>query len=347
MPARSPRANDLVRTTDRGLWCEKGGFHIDPWKPVDRAIVTHAHADHTRPGSLRYLSSERGAGLVRQRTSLGRHGPVCVESIPYGERRRIGDVTVSLHPAGHVLGSSQIRVEHRGEVWVVGGDYKVDPDPTCEPFEPIRCDVFITESTFGLPVFQWPSPESVASEVMRWWTDNASAGRTSLLCAYALGKSQRLLAGLLPHLADAPGSIAVHGALDKLIPPYLAQGIKLPETRYASEEVAKDIKGSGLVIAPPSSNGTPWMRKFGDVSTGFASGWMTLRGPRRRRNFDQGFVVSDHADWKGLLSAIEATGAPRVLVTHGYVDTLVRYLSEERGLQAERLDVEFEGEEAE
>lgn len=330
---------DLVRTTPSGLLCEAGGFHIDPWRPVDRAIVTHAHADHTRPGSKRYLTTPEGAELVRLRTQAG----AVIETLPYGEPRAMGDVTVTLHPAGHVLGSAQVEVRAAsGETWVVGGDYKTDADPTCTPFEAVPCDVFVTESTFGLPVFDWPSAESVAEDVMAWWTENAAAGRTSLLCAYALGKSQRLLAGL----RDGPGPIGVHGALHKLLPPYRDQGIALPPTEYASPEAAKELKGKGLVIAPPSANGTPWVRKFGDVTTAFASGWMRLRGPRRRRNFDRGFVVSDHADWKGLLSAIEATGAQRVLVTHGYVDTLVRYLREERGLDAAPLASQFEGEEA-
>ncbi|MEM9799068.1 MAG: ligase-associated DNA damage response exonuclease [Planctomycetota bacterium] len=326
----------LVRTTADGLWCEAGGFHIDPWRPVERAVVTHAHADHTRPGSKRYLTTPEGADLVRLRTQK----EAAVETLPYCAEKRIGDVTVSLHPAGHVLGSAQIRIERDGEVWVVAGDYKTDADPTCTPFEPVRCDVFVSESTFGLPVFDWPTADAVADEVRAWWEANAAAGRTSLLCAYALGKSQRLLAGLV----DPPGPIAVHGALDRLLEPYREQGVALPETRYASPEVAKEIRGKGLVVAPPSANGTPWMRKFGDVTTGFASGWMRLRGPRRRRNFDRGFVLSDHADWKGLLSAIEATGAERVLVTHGYVDALVRYLREERGLDAQRLESQFEGE---
>lgn len=328
---------DLVRTTDAGLWCEAGGFHIDPWRPVERAVVTHAHADHTRPGSKRYLTTPEGAALVRLRTQAG----AVVETLPYGEPRAIGDVTVRLHPAGHVLGSAQVEVRAAsGETWVVAGDYKTDPDPTCAPFEAVACDVFVTESTFGLPVFRWPGADEVAREVRAWWSENAAAGRTSLLCAYALGKSQRLLA----MLGDGPGPVAVHGALDRLLAPYRDQGVALPPTRHADPAVAEEIAGRGLVIAPPSANGTPWVRKFGDVATAFASGWMRLRGPRRRRNFDRGFVVSDHADWDGLLGAIEATGAQRVLVTHGYVDPLVRFLREERGLDAAPLASRFEGE---
>lgn len=329
---------DLVRTTADGLWCEAGGFHVDPWRPVDLAVVTHAHADHTRPGSRAYLTTPEGAALVRLRTQPDAR----IETLPYGEVRRIGDVEVSLHPAGHVLGSAQVRVRRPGgETWVVAGDYKTDDDPTCAPFEPVPCDVFITESTFGLPVFAWPRADDVAREIRAWWESNAAEGRTSVLCAYALGKSQRVLAMLE---GGGPGPIAVHGALDRLLPPYREQGARLPETTYASVDVAKEVKGRGLVVAPPSAAGTPWMRKFGDVSTGFASGWMRLRGPRRRRNFDRGFVVSDHADWPGLLSAIEATGAQRVLVTHGYVETLVRYLREVKGLDASPLESRFEGE---
>ena len=202
---------DLVRTTGSGLHCEAGGFHIDPWRPVERAVVTHAHADHTRPGSKRYLTTPEGAELVRLRTQEG----AIVETLPYGESRRIGDVTVRFHPAGHVLGSAQVEVRAKsGETWVVAGDYKTEADPTCTP--PRRCPRrFVTESTFGLPVFDWPSAESVAADVMDWWQENAAAGRTSLLCAYALGKSQRLLAGL----EGGPGPIGVHGALHRLLPP--------------------------------------------------------------------------------------------------------------------------------
>lgn len=336
--------SDLVRTTERGLWCEAGGFYVDPWEPVDQAIVTHAHADHTRPGSKSYLTSARGAELVRIRTQDGAR----IEAVDYGEPVTLGDVRVSLHPAGHVLGSAQVRIERlsgqgrTGETWVIAGDYKTDHDPTCAPFESVPCDVFVSESTFGLPLFEWTPMAEVTAEIFAWWSANAEAGRTSLLCAYALGKSQRLLAAL----RGAERPIAVHGALDNLLEPYRAQGVELAETRYVTPDVAKEIRGSGLVIAPPSANGTPWMRKLGDVSTGFASGWMRLRGARRRRNFDRGFVVSDHADWNGLLNAIEATGAKRVLVTHGYIDPLVRYLREERGLDAERLESRFEDPEA-
>ena len=328
--------SDLVRITDDGLYCEAADVWIDPWRPVERAIVTHAHADHARPGSRRYLTTPDGEPLLRRRVQPD----AIIETLDYGERKRIGNATVSLHPAGHVLGSAQVRLEHTSGTWVIGGDYKTAPDPTCRTFEPVRCDVFITESTFGLPVFAWPDVSDVVAEIHDWWRANQDAGRTSLLCAYALGKAQRLACAIAP---DAPGPIAVHGAVAKLDEAYHDAGVALPPTRYASPEVAKEIRGHGLVIAPPSANGTPWMRKFGAMSTGLASGWMRLRGPRRRRNFDRGFVLSDHADWDGLLEAIDATGAERVLVTHGYVDALARYLREVRSLDAAPLSTPFRG----
>lgn len=242
-------------------------------------------------------------------------------------------------PPGHVLGSSQVRIEHGSHgVWVIGGDHKTAPDPTCAPFEPVACDVFVSESTFGLPVFEWQLEHDLIAGILGWWSKNQSEGKTSMLYAYALGKAQRLLFGLGK---DALGPIAVHGAVHKLNEGYEEAGVPLPPTRYACPEVAKEIKGTGLVVAPPSANGTPWTRKFGPQSSGFASGWMRMRGPRRRRGFDHGFIMSDHADWPGLLSAIESSGAERVLVTHGYVDPLVRFLREERGLQAEALATAF------
>lgn len=187
----------MLRTTDRGLYCEAGDFHIDPWAPVARAVVTHAHGDHLTWGCESYLVSETGAAVSRER--LGAWG-AGLESMPYGDTRTINGVRVSFHPAGHILGSAQVRLEYRGEVWVVSGDYKTDPDPTCAPWEPVRCHTFITESTFGLPIYRWPSQQQVFAEINAWWAANAAAGQVSLLCAYALGKAQRLLAGLDPSI---------------------------------------------------------------------------------------------------------------------------------------------------
>lgn len=324
----------LLVPTDDGLFCPTGDFHIDPWRPVPRAVLTHAHGDHCRPGSHHYLAAAAGGPVYRTRLGPDAH----LHLLPYGEPVAVNGVRVSLHPAGHVLGSAQVRLELAGEVWVVSGDYKLDPDPTCEPFEPLRCHTFITESTFGLPIYRWPTLADVFADVNGWWRANAEAGKVSLLYGYALGKAQRLLAGLDPSV----GAIYLHGAVDRLTTAYREAGVSLPETQYAAPVRGFDWSRA-LVVAPPSAHQTPWTRKFGTVSTGFASGWMTIRGTRRRRAVDRGFVLSDHADWPGLLSAIEATGAERVGVTHGYTAVLVRWLRE-RGVEAWVLPTRYEGE---
>lgn len=324
----------LLRATDHGLYCEAGDFHVDPWRPVARAIVTHAHADHARWGCQHYLVAAPGLGVFRERLP-GAH----IESLPYGEPTTVNGVRVSFHPAGHLLGSAQVRVEHRGEVWVVSGDYKVEADRTCAPFEPVRCHTFISESTFGLPVYRWRPEDSIYAEINAWWGANQERGLTSVLCAYALGKTQRLLAGLDPSI----GPILLHGASVRLTDAYRAGGVNLPPTLPATVENAAATKGRALVLAPPSALGTPWLRKFEPASLAMASGWMQIRGTRRRRAMDRGFVLSDHADWPGLLSAIEATGAERIGVTHGYTESLVRWLRE-RGRDAWVVPTRYEGE---
>ena len=326
--------NDLVVARPQGLYCPPGDFYIDPWRPVSHALITHAHGDHLRPGHGHYLASAPGAGVLRARV-----GDVPLQALPYGERITHRGVTVSFHPAGHVLGSAQIRLEHAGRTWVVSGDYKTGPDPTCPPFEPVRCDTFITESTFGLPVFRWKPQQEVFAEIDAWWRANAAAGRTSVLYAYSFGKAQRVLAGIDP----STGPIVVHGAMTALNDAYRQAGVALPPTRLVSETDPADLK-QALVMAPPSAQGSPWLKRFGDFSDAFASGWMQLRGTRRRRGLDRGFVLSDHADWPGLLEAVAATGAPRVIVTHGYVDPLVRYFAEQ-GLDAGAFRTEY-GDEA-
>jgi putative mRNA 3-end processing factor len=324
----------LLRVTDAGLYCEAGDFFVDPWRPVDRAVVTHAHSDHACWGCGRYLTSEPGVGVLRLRVGA----EAIIDSLAWGRRIDINGVTVSLHPAGHILGSAQIRVEHRGEIWVASGDYKVEPDPTCSPFEPVRCHTFISESTFGLPIYRWERESAVFDRVNAWWRSNRDHGRASLLFGYALGKAQRLLAGVDRSI----GPIYTHGAVEPMNRAYRAAGVDLPETTYAgSMPKGTDWAGS-LIVAPPSANGTPWARKFG-ASTAFASGWMRIRGPRRRRSVDRGFVLSDHCDWPGLLSAIEATGAERVLLTHGYTSVVARHL-QERGVDASTLATRYEGE---
>jgi putative mRNA 3-end processing factor len=326
---------DLLQLTDSGLFCAQGNFFVDPWQPVDRAAITHAHADHARPGSKSYLASQAGADLLRLRL-----GPEpAIEPLSYGETLDINGVQLSLHPAGHMLGSAQVRLEYRGQVWVVSGDYKTAADPTCQGFEPVRCHTFVTESTFGLPIYRWQTSEFIFAEINEWWQANAQAGRASVLLGYALGKAQRVLSGV-----DATiGPIFTHGAVEKANVVYRSRGLSLPPTAVATQQPKQTSWGTALIVAPPSARGTPWLRKFGNFSTALASGWMQIRGARRRRALDRGFPLSDHADWPGLLTSIEATRAERVLVTHGYTSVMVRWLAEQ-GVQAESVQTRFEGE---
>lgn len=331
------RSDDLVCLTPAGLYCPAGDFYIDPWRPVERAVITHAHGDHARTGHTHYLAATPCAGVLRARL-----GAISLQTADYGTAVDFQGTRVSLHPAGHVLGSAQVRIERRGRVWVVSGDYKVEVDPTCAPFEPIRCDAFITESTFGLPIYRWPSSTAVFDDIHRWWSANAAAGRASVLFCYAFGKAQRILAGIDPSI----GPLLVHGAMQSLNQAYRESGVPLPATRLASQVTDKAELSRALVLAPPSSQGSPWLKRFGDYSDAFASGWMQLRGTRRRRALDRGFVLSDHADWPGLMQAIGATGAQRVIVTHGQVPIMVRWLREQ-GLEAEAFETEFGDEHAE
>jgi putative mRNA 3-end processing factor len=322
--------------TAAGLFCAAGGFHVDPWGAVDRALITHAHGDHARPGSAAYLCAEPCGPLLRRR--FGEEVPV--ETLPYGERTRIGDVTVSFHPAGHVLGSAQIRIEGRDGVWVVSGDYKRAADPTCAPFEPLACDTFITESTFGLPIYRWDPVAAVIDDIMGWWARNGAEGRTSILFCYTLGKAQRLLAELA-RVTDR--TVLVHGMMMGMIDAYRAAGVPMLPVRVLTERPRGTSFAGELVLAPLSARGTPWMRRLGDLSDGFASGLMRVRGVRRQRAFDRGFVLSDHADWPALLDTIRETGASRVLATHGHAEPLARHLRES-GLDAGVIRTAWEGE---
>lgn len=325
---------ELVVVTPNGLFCPPGGFYIDPWAPApgSTAVITHAHSDHARLGAASYVTSASGAAVLR--TRLGENTPIT--PVSFAERRTVGDVVVSLHPAGHILGSAQIRIEHKGEVWVVSGDYKIEPDVSCEHFEPVRCNVFITESTFALPIYRWPDAAAIARDINAWWSRNAGEGVTSILFAYAVGKAQRLLAALDPTI----GPILVHGAVNRFLPAYEAAGTALPPTMHADRDAAKAANRRAIVIAPPSADATPWLRKFGDISRAFASGWMRIRGTRRRRNIERGFVLSDHADWPGLLKTISDTGAERIGVTHGYTAPFVRWLRE-HGREAWEVPTRF------
>lgn len=327
---------DLVIATDKGLYCPAGDFYIDPAKPVARAVITHAHGDHARPGSMHYWGSREGEALMRCR--LGRE--VWLDAIPYGETFAMKDARVSFHPAGHVLGSAQVRIEVGGEVWVVSGDYKRDADPTCAPFEPVRCDTFITEATFGLPIYRWPEPADTARALYDWWMENRAQGQASVLFCYALGKAQRILAELRRYTDE---SVWLHGAMLPLVKVYRDAGVALLPTASATNPPrTTDFRGA-LILAPPGASGTPWMKRFRPFQSGFASGWMHVRGSRRRLAYDRGFVLSDHADWPSLLRSIEDSGARRVIATHGHTDALVQYLRE-RGLDAAALPTDFHGE---
>jgi putative mRNA 3-end processing factor len=324
----------MLQITEQGLYCAAGGFHIDPWKGVERAVITHAHSDHARAGSAAYLCAEPCVGLLRERL-----GPVNTTSLRYGETVEMNGVRVSLYPAGHVLGSAQVRMEHRGEVWVVSGDYKTQLDPTCAPFEPVRCHAFLTESTFGLPVYRWPQPEEVMADLHAWWRENQREQCTSVVFAYSLGKAQRILASL----DESVGPIFVHGAVRALLRHYERAGVRLPEVQHATKDHVRAAGGRGMVIAPPAADNSAWLHSLGDTATAFASGWMLLRGTRRWRAADRGFALSDHADWDGLVSSVRATGAERVLVTHGYAAQFARWLGE-NGWQAEVVRTQFKGE---
>lgn len=321
---------DLIVLRPEGLYCPAGDFHIDPWRPVARAVITHAHADHARVGHGAYLATAISEGVLRAR--LG--DDITLQGLAYGEAVTIHGVRVSLHPAGHVLGSAQVRMEHRGRVWVASGDYFVsgiedDVNATCAPFEAVRCECFITESTFGLPIYRWRAQRAVQRDINAWWQANADAGRASLLLGYSFGKSQRLLAGLDPSI----GPIVAHGAVENLNAAYREAGVPLPPTRRIDEVPRAELKRA-IALAPPAVQGSVWARRLGDdASDAFASGWMRLRGARRRQGVDRGFVLSDHADWPGLQRAIAATGAQRVIVTHGYEAVMVRWL-QQQGLQA-------------
>ena len=324
----------LLAFTDRGIHCPSGGFYIDPWRPVDRALVTHGHSDHARAGHGAYLATEAAAPVMRHRL-----GEIRIDTTRFGEAHRIGDVTVSFHPAGHVPGSAQIRVERAGEVWVVSGDYKTAHDGFCEPFEPVACHAFVTECTFGLPAFRWrPQAETVA-EIESWWRGNAAEGRFSVLGAYAFGKAQRILSAVDP----AIGPILTHGAVEATNAVLRGQGLALPRTVQVTPDTDVKQHAGALVLAPPSALGSAWMRRFGQAATGLASGWMALRGVRRRRGAERGFVLSDHADWDGLNAAVAATGASRAFVTHGYTSVFCRWLAEQ-GYDAAVVETGYEGE---
>lgn len=328
----------LIEFSDCGLYCRAGDFYIDPWRPVDKAVITHAHSDHARWGSRSYLCHHKTKPILQARLGINNR----FESMDWNKPVFINGVRVSLHPAGHIIGSSQIRVEHHGEVWVVSGDYKTENDGLSGEFEPVKCNAFITESTFGLPIYFWKPQAQIFSDVQSWVTANQEAGKTSVLIAYSLGKAQRLL----PCLTEVTDTILVHGAVYNMHMALVNAGIPLPPVERVTPETPKERLKGAVVIAPSSAEGSSWMRKFAPYSVGICSGWMQVRGNTRRKNADAGFALSDHADWKGLLSAIKATEAQKVFVTHGFQHAFSRYLNEQ-GIPAAEVKTEYGNDEEE
>ena len=327
----------LIEHSDRGLYCARGDFYIDPWKPVSRAVITHAHSDHARPGSDHYLCHTDSVSLLRLRLGPG----ISCQALPWNEPLSINGVSVSLYPAGHIIGSSQIRVEYQGEVWVVSGDYKLEDDGLSGAFQPVPCHCFVTESTFGLPLYRWKPQAAIFTAMESWIRQNQASGLTTVLFAYSLGKAQRLIA----RLGGLGVPLFVHGAIWNVQETLRVAGWDLPPVEWITPETPKDRFKGQIVIAPPAADDSPWLRKFIPYSLGVCSGWMQVRGNVRRRNADAGFALSDHADWTGLLSAVKATGAERVLVTHGFQSAFSRYLTEREGVQAAEVHTAFGEEE--
>ncbi|MGH8447079.1 MAG: ligase-associated DNA damage response exonuclease [Solimonas sp.] len=326
--------SDLIVLRPEGLYCPAGDFYIDPHKRVTRAVVTHAHGDHARSGCARYWTAEPGYRLLK--TRLGAAAQIKPQA--YGEAFELGGVRVSFHPAGHILGSAQVRIEVGGEVWVVSGDYKRDDDPSCAPFEVVRCDTFVTETTFAAPQYVWPPSGNASAEIHQWWMANRADGFASVLFCYALGKSQRVLAELLRHVADPQTTVYLHETMTRLVGHYRRAGIAMLPTAPVNECVrSHDFRGA-LILVPPQAFGTPWLKRLAPYRTGFASGWMGADNGRAAR-YDRGFTMSDHADWPSLLRTIDETGARRILTMHGDSALLVELLRA-RGLQAEALDLQ-------
>lgn len=324
----------LITFSDKGLYCPRADVYIDPWKPVRKALITHAHADHSRYGMQQYLAHHDSIPVMRWRL-----GDIAAQGIAYNEKIVINGVEVSFHPAGHIPGSAQIRLAYKDEVWVISGDYKLEDDGLSTPFEAVKCSHFVTESTFGLPVYQWRPQQEIMTAVNTWWAANKEEGLCSVLLCYALGKAQRLLNGLDTSI----GPVLLHGAIANTNVALESIGYKFPNAAYLSPDIKKELFRGAMVLAPPSALGSPWIKKLRPYKVATASGWMSLRGARRRRNVDTGFIFSDHADWEGLNTAVEETGADHVFVTHGYSTIFSKWL-QSKGIKATAVQTEFEGE---
>lgn len=325
---------NLLRFTKKGIYCPQAGIFIDPWSSADKAIITHAHSDHARHGSKHYLAHNLSVPVLKHR--LGNN--ISVEGIDYNKTLDINGVKISLHPAGHIPGSSQVRLEYKGEVAVVSGDYKLEADGLTTAFEPVKCNTFITESTFGLPVYRWKKQEEIFNDINKWWRSNKEKGKASVLAGYSLGKAQRILY----NIDKTIGKIFGHGAITMINEIMINAGLNLPKLEKVNSSFnKKDFNGS-LILAPPSVIGSSWLRQFEPYSLGYASGWMNVRGAKRRQALDIGFALSDHADWKELNEAVKETGAEKIYVTHGYTAVFVKWLRE-IGFDAEELETKFVG----
>ena len=329
-------AKPLLEFNDNGIYCSAGNFYIDPWRPVKYAVITHAHSDHAKWGHENYLAHTLSREILKYRL-----GDIKLETMDYGQSANLNGVQISLHPAGHIIGSAQIRVEYKGEVWVVSGDYKLEDDGVCQPFEPVKCHSFISECTFGMPVYKWRPQQEIFGSMNNWWLRNIEEGKTSVLVGYSLGKAQRILQGLDLSI----GNVYTHGVIENTNQALGENGVKLNPTIRVTPDTDREEMRKGLVLCPPSSVGTPWMRKFYPYSFGYCSGWMALRGAKRRRAADRGFVLSDHADWDSLIEAIKATDCESVYLTHGYTAPFSRYLAE-IGYDAHEAHTLYGGDEA-
>jgi len=333
------RPEDILLPTPSGLCCKRGGFHIDPTRPVERALITHAHSDHARAGHGAVLATPETLDLMRLR--YGENFAGSTQAARYGEPIDLGGVNVTFHPAGHVLGSAQIAVRANGLRIVASGDYKDVPDPTCAPFELVPCDVFITEATFALPVFRHGNPDGEIEKLLG--SVALFPERAHLVGAYSLGKAQRVIALLRKAGYAAP--IYLHGAMEKISKYYAGRGIALGELREVRGATKQNLAGT-ITICPPSALNDLWTRRFPDPLAAFASGWMRVRARARQLGVTLPLVISDHADWDGLTATIAATGAGEIWVTHGQEDALVHWCAT-RGLKARPLDIVGYGDEDE
>lgn len=321
----------LITFTKKGIYCPQGRFYIDPWRPVDLAVITHGHADHARWGMKKYLCHHFTKPILYQRIGLD----IECQSVGYGEVVSINGVKVSLHPAGHIIGSAQIRLEYKGYVSVISGDYKVQDDGLSTPFELVKCNEFVTESTFGLPIYNWLEIEDLNKKLQNWVLRNKENGKTSVFIGYSLGKAQRIMKAV-----EGLGKIYVHYSIGKLNKAFESVGITLPEYEIADFKERSQHLQHEIVIVPPALLDSSIIRKIPEAATAICSGWMQVRGARRWRSADAGFAMSDHADWNGLLQTVKATEAEMIHVTHGQTEVFSKYLNE-LGMNADVVTTEF------